>query len=201
MINLKQINLLNIYKDRSYICSLLCRESYSYYSKLKQCFNIPLIVLNSAMTIINSLDYLHNDFKILNIIINTLTAFILTLINNYNINNKEISFKQGYIKFSKLTHFIENILTNEEDITNDILKSIITQYETITDNIEFSYPSFISNKIKNKYKDKRNLPNCINISSSFFKNIDSPISTKLDKVKTFKIPHLSNDDINISYNV
>ena len=101
MINEKQLELLSSYKDKCFISAILCEQSTNYYSFIKNLINIPLIICNSVMVIINSIVLDDNTLKILNIILNSSTGIILGLISNFKIYEKINEFHTSYIKYNK----------------------------------------------------------------------------------------------------
>ena len=48
-----------------------------------------------------------------------------------------------------------------------MVRQIIADYDNLHENLEFSYPIHIKNKIKNKYYGKRTLPNILNCEIDF----------------------------------
>ena len=82
MVSEQQLELLKQYKERSYINALLAEESYDHYNFVKNIINIPLIICNTVMVIINSIITNQDLLKILNIILNSSTGLILSLISN-----------------------------------------------------------------------------------------------------------------------
>jgi len=67
-----------------------------------------------------------------------------------------------------LTNQIEDSLTNDIDsITIDKIRNFINEYDTITETLEYSYPTHIKNRIAKRYKDKKTLPNALNCISNF----------------------------------
>ena len=55
MITEQQLELLKQYKDKSYINALLAEQACDHYNFVKNIINIPLIVCNTALVIINSI--------------------------------------------------------------------------------------------------------------------------------------------------
>ena len=159
MITEKQLELLNAYKDRCFISALLCEASANNYSFIKNIINIPLIICNSVMVVINSIVIEQETLKILNIILNSSTGIILGLISNFKIYEKINEFHTSYIKYSKLMNSIHSKITNNyEDITSDYINQIVNDYDAITDNINYSFPNKIKKRIKNQYQDSKTLP-------------------------------------------
>ena len=93
MISEIQIKTLEQYRDKSFVSSVLCEQSASLYSRLKTFINLPLILSSSAMSILNSSNFSPEDMKVPNIIINSCTALILSLISNFKITEKQNNFK------------------------------------------------------------------------------------------------------------
>ena len=60
--NLK-IKVLESYRDRAFITSLLCGECSDFYSMIRSVINIPLIIGSSVLTILNSSDINKDDLK------------------------------------------------------------------------------------------------------------------------------------------
>ena len=85
MITEEQKSLLIAYKERAFISALLSEESYNYYNFVKNIINIPLIITNSTMVVMNAIIIDPELLKILNIILNASTGLILSLIANFKI--------------------------------------------------------------------------------------------------------------------
>ncbi len=51
-----QINLLESYRDKAFLTSILCSQSEEHFSFLRSIVNIPLILSSSTMTVLNSMD-------------------------------------------------------------------------------------------------------------------------------------------------
>ena len=77
MINNLEIELLKSYKDKAFRMGILCEQSYNLYSFVKNMINVPLILVNTAMTVLNSSVFDANDLKIPNIILNSTTGVII----------------------------------------------------------------------------------------------------------------------------
>ena len=159
----EQVKLLNAYRDKSYISNILCEQCSEFYSFLKSMVNIPLILSSSAMTILNSSSFNAEDMKIPNVIINALTALILSLISNFKLQEKTANFKTQSIKFNKLCHNIEDKLTNDIDgITTDQIRQFINDYDSFNENLDYPYVGFIKTRVVKKYKGIKTLPNACN---------------------------------------
>ena len=153
MISDKQLELLNSYKDKCFISAVLCEQSTNHYSFIKNIINIPLIICNSIMVVINSIVLDDNTLKILNIILNSSSAIILSLISNFKIYEKINEFHTSYIKYNKLMNLIHSKITNNyEEITGDFINQIVNDYDNITDNLNYCFPNKIKKRIKNQYQ-------------------------------------------------
>lgn len=165
----EQIKLLQSYRDKSYILSVLCIECSDFYSFIRSLINIPLILSSSVMTILNSYNKINSDdLQISNIILNASTALILSLSSNLKINEKIINFKNIGLKMNKYCSHLEDFLTNHiNEITNDEITKFIDDYNNINEQIEYSFVGHIKERIKKKYDGKKILPNQLNCITSF----------------------------------
>ena len=171
MLSEVQLNLLQNYRDKSYIMSQLAQESTSFYSILRTIINMPIIITSSIMTIINS-SFQAEEVKVPNIILNASTSLILALMNNLKLSEKCGHFRNLNLKYTKLLHFIEDKLINElNELTKDDIKNIINQYDVLTENsLDFEFPNHIKNKIRKRYMTSKSLPNILNCDTNFVKD-------------------------------
>ncbi len=107
MITNLEIDLLKSYKEKSYLMGILCEQSYNHYSFVKNMINVPLILVNTAMTVLNSAIFDANDLKIPNIILNSTTGIIIGLVSSFKVYEKIHQFHQLQSKFNKLSSTIE----------------------------------------------------------------------------------------------
>ena len=171
MLSTQQISLIQSYRDKAYVSNILCEECSNYYSKLKSFVNIPLILTSSLMTIFNSSSFASEDMKIPNIVCNSMTALLLSLISNFKLSEKFNNFKSIANKFNKLTSSIENKLTNDiENITIEQINAIILEYDNLNEAIEFQFPDFIKERVKKKFNGKRIMPNILNCVTDYQRN-------------------------------
>ena len=185
----RQINLLKSYKDKSYVMSVLCEKSFEHFNFIKTICNIPLILISSCMAILNSSAFDANQMKIPNVVINSLTAMIMAMINNFRVNEKESNFKQLSIKFMKICHSIEdNLHNNLESLTTDDVSNQIKNYDNLIEQIDFTFPSNIQNKVKNLYKGKKQLPAILNGDIDGFIVENSSIIQTASQINTVAIP-------------
>lgn len=167
-LNKHQIKMLQDYRDKSYVMNVLLTRSYERYAFIKQITNIPLILSSSAMAIVNSSSFNGEDVKLPNIIINSLTALTIAMIGNFQINQKEVLFQTLSGKFLKLTHQIEDDLTNNlEDIDKSDVKKYIDDYDNLIGAITYVIPTDIQNKVKDMYCGKKCLPAFLNCEGDF----------------------------------
>lgn len=151
--------------DKCYIYSIMLNQAERFYNKLKLSFKIPIIVISSVMSIVNSSfgEEDNNTLKIVNISFNIVTALTLSLGATLQLEMKEQDFSTSKKKFMKLSSLIEQKLINdEEDITSDFVTSVINQYDNIQDGIDFEIPNFICQRVRNEYAGKKTLPVIIN---------------------------------------
>jgi hypothetical protein len=160
----QQKELLVQYKDKAFISAILAEESNNYFTFIKNLINIPLIVTNSAMVIINAIIVDQELLKILNIILNSSTGLILSLISNFKIYENIQLFHQVKGKFNKLSHVIDNKLTNDSDnITAEFITNIIEDYDQIYDGMEYTFPPTIKKRIKKQYEGRLTLPVALSV--------------------------------------
>jgi hypothetical protein len=165
------------YRDKAYICSILCQQTSDWYNFLKTITNIPLILMSTSLSIINSLNLENVDMRVPNIVINASFALILSLINNFNISEKQANFRSLHLKYTKLTHYIEDKITNElENCTKEEIRNIINDYDILAENLDYPYPGFIRKRVKTRYFGKKTLPNILNCEIVFVNKDDNDTS-------------------------
>jgi hypothetical protein len=169
MISQDQIKLLQSYRDKSYVTSILCSQSEEFFSFLRSMINVPLILSSSVMTIMNSLSNDNsNDMKYANIALNATTSLILTLIGNFKLTEKISNYRTIHFKMNKLCHQIEDRLTNDLDNTNvDHIRQFINEYDSLNEQNDYPFPGFIKNRVKRTYIGKKALPNILNCEIAF----------------------------------
>ena len=139
-----------------YIYEIICNDSYNYYYNLKFFFEFPIIFINVFMTIINSTVTDIYIIKNSNIFLNVSTMLLVSLSNYMKINEKCEILKINRDKFIKLYNLIEKRKYTEE-ISVDFIDIVITNYDNIIENINFSFPQRILQKVRNKYAEKKNI--------------------------------------------
>ena len=113
------------------------------------------------MTIINSTITDIFIIKNANIFLNVTTMLLVSLSNYFKITEKCEILKINRDKFIKLYNLIEK-RKYTEDISVDFIDIVITNYDNIIENINFSFPQSILKKIRRDYAHKRTLPLFIN---------------------------------------
>ena len=171
-----QIKLLQSYRDKSYITSILCSQSEEHFSFIKSLVNIPLILSSSVMTILNSLSETNStDMKYANIILNACTATLLSLIGNFKLNEQSANFKTIASKMNRICHKCEDLLSIDLEGTSiEDIRAIITEYDSLNEQLDYPYPGFIKNRVKRTYEGKKVLPNILNCELSFISVETSP---------------------------
>ena len=78
-------------------------------------------------------------------------------------------FKASQIKYTKLNHFIESILNTkrENEISIEDINSIVSKYDSLVEELQFTFPNHIRNKIIRIYKGTNiTLPNSLALDAS-----------------------------------
>ena len=153
--------ILDDYIDMIYIYEIICNDSYNYYYNLKFFFEFPIIFINVFMTIINSTVTDIYIIKNSNIFLNVSTMLLVSLCNYMKINEKCEILKFNRDKFIKLYNIIEK-RKYTDDISVDFIDIVISNYDNIIENINFSFPPRILKKIRDQYAEKKTLPLFIN---------------------------------------
>lgn len=171
MITNIELELLKSYKDKAYIMSLLCEQSYNHYSFVKNLINIPLILINTSMTILNSIIENSNDLKIPNIILNSSTGLIIAFVSQYKLYEKINEFHQLQNKFNKLSTNIEKkLILDIEGLSDNDINGYIETYDILIDNMVYPISDDIKNKIKKQFKEKLALPAILSVDIIECKN-------------------------------
>ena len=175
-ISTDHVKLLESYRDKAYITSILCAQSSEHFSFLRSMVNLPLIISSSVMTVLNSMSDNSNEMKYANIVLNTWTSLILSIIGNFKLTEQATNFKQIEIKMNKLTHKIEDFLSIDLESTKiEDIRAIINEYDALNESLDFPFPNFIKNRVKKIYSGKKTLPNILNCEISFVK-VDESIN-------------------------
>lgn len=177
--------LVKHYKDSCYIMTNVATRAKDYYSFLKNFVRIPLIIISSLMCLSNTDTgsvFEPETLRIINIIFNAFTAFLLAL-------EREMRFAENADKFHKLSNDFNAIYhTLEITPTNEVnIKEISNKYQELIKKIEY-LPNIIKNRVKKEYDSKYKLPSII--GDSIDEELDDEISNK-------KLPTIIDDSLTI----
>jgi hypothetical protein len=102
------------------------------------------------MTILNSMNDINTiEIKYANIILNSCTVTILSLIGNFKLAERELSFRQAQIKMDKLYHQIEDkLLIDPSNCSIGDVRDIIKEYVIIYEHLDYPIPEFIRKNSK-----------------------------------------------------
>jgi hypothetical protein len=160
---------LRQYRDRCYINSLCCEASYNFYNFINNILLFPTILGSSILTCLNSSNIDSDRIKYTNIIINGTITIILAITTQYKIHDRISMFKNYQSKYTKLNHHIESIINSKSDnaISSEDIIAIVNKYDSLVDELSFTYPNHIRNKIIKKYqKTNITLPNSLALDAS-----------------------------------
>jgi hypothetical protein len=171
VISSEQIKLLESYRDKAYITSILCSQWTEHFSFLRSIVNIPLKLSSSTMTVLNSMNEgTNNNMKYANIVLNAWTSLILSLVDNFKLPEQATNFSQIQVKMNKLCHQIEDKLTIDlESCKIENIRHFINDYDALYEQLDYTFPNFIKNRVKKVYSGKKVLPNILNCEISFVK--------------------------------
>ena len=145
---------------------LLTNKASGYWSMVKFCFNIPLVLTSSAMCIINSISQDANEVKIPNIVVNAISVLIMSLNNSIKASEKCDLFRRLSQQLLLLTGKIEN----DDIIDENEFKILAMSYENLVNDIEYSdIPNRYKLQVADSFKD-RHLPLQLNGCSGNNKN-------------------------------
>ena len=139
------LKILKEIKDKSLVISVLCSKSGTLFSRIRSFINIPLILSSGAMTILNSMNEADSgSIKYTNIIINSITATILSLVGNFKLAEREVTYKQTHKRMKKLYYQVDIILRTEpEKINAECVGNITKEYVNIYEHLEYPIPYFV----------------------------------------------------------
>ncbi len=168
------VKYLNEIKNKSLVISALCSKSHSLFSRIRTFINIPLILSSGAMTILNSMnDTDATGIKYANIVLNSCTVTILSLINNFKLTERELTYRQTHIKMKKLYHRIDNVLNiNPVAINVENVGDITKEYVNIYEHLEYPIPNFV---IRQFNKENASITEAKNKSDNYVNNNNGAI--------------------------
>jgi hypothetical protein len=137
--------ILKEIKDKSLVISVLCSKSCTLFSRIRSFINIPLILSSGAMTILNSMNETDSgSIKYTNIIINSITATILSLVSNFKLAERELTYKQTHKRMKNMYHRVDIILRAEPTKINaESVGNITKEYVNIYEQLEYPIPHFV----------------------------------------------------------
>lgn len=137
--------ILKEIKDKSLVISVLCSKSCTLFSRIRTFINIPLILSSGAMTILNSMNETDSgSIKYTNIIINSITATILSLVSNFKIAERELTYKQTHKRMKNMYHQVDIILRTEPmKINAESVGNITKEFVNIYEHLEYPIPYFV----------------------------------------------------------
>ena len=136
--------------DRCEAMSLLCIKASCHWSLIKFILSIPVILINSILCILNSLDDKSFDLKIPNVVINGVSVLIMSITQNLKSAEKTEIFKSTSNSFLLLTHEIESY----EVIDNEKINILQEKYDSIIQSVPFEeIPSKIKLEISISFKN------------------------------------------------
>lgn len=139
--------------DKSEAMTLLCTKASSYWSMIKFCFNIPMVMTSSAMCIINSISQDANEIKIPNIVVNACSVLIMSLLNNIKPSEKFELFKKLSQQYMLLSQEIEMLEDSDEEYKNKI-NILSMKFDNLIQDTSFEeIPSNFKKNVANMYYD------------------------------------------------
>ena len=130
---------------------LLCSKAGGYWSLVKFCFAIPLVLTSSAMCIINSISEDANEVKIPNIVVNAVSVLIMSLNNSIKASEKCDVFRRIGQQLLLLTGKIEN----DNEITEEDFKLLAMTYENLVNDMSFEdIPDRYKRQVIESFKDR-----------------------------------------------
>lgn len=122
--------------DKSECLVLLCSSACTYWSMIKFCFAIPLILTSSAMCIINSISEDAREMKIPNIVVNAVSVLIVSLNNSIKAGEKCDNYKRLSQQFMSLTQECD-AFDDENIITKEKYDMLLLKYDNLINDCNF----------------------------------------------------------------
>jgi len=130
---------------------LLCSKASGYWSLIKFCFNIPLVLTSSAMCVINSISDDAEAVKIPNICVNAVSVLIMSLNNSIKGSEKCDLFRRLGQQFLLLSGQIEN----DNEIDENDFNIIAIKYENLINDVLFEeIPYRYKIQVADAFKDR-----------------------------------------------
>ena len=145
---------------------LLTSKASGYWSMVKFCFTIPLVLTSSAMALINSITTDGNDVKIANILVNSISVLIVSLNNSIGASSKCDIFK----RLSQQLILLAGQIENDTELDEADFALLAQKYDQYVNDIAFEdIPNRYKLQVMESFKD-RHLPLQLNGCSGNNKN-------------------------------
>jgi len=130
---------------------LLCSKASTYWSVVKFCFQIPLVLTSSAMLIINSVSEDANVVKVPNIVVNAISVLLMSLNNTVKAGEKCELFHRLGQQFLVLSGQIEN----DVEVTENDFNIIAVKYENLINECLFEdIPARYKRQVAESYSSR-----------------------------------------------
>lgn len=152
---------VDAYKDYTFIMYVMCDKTASFYSKIKNVINIPIVICSSGLSILNTTVFDEDTgrqmfISYLGIVLNLLIALSVAILNVFKITEKEFSFKSHSMNFLKLHNKINAEVARCKTISADVdIITVIAEYNLICEYITFHIPSRIRRDIQKNYPNHK----------------------------------------------
>lgn len=135
------------------VMSLISALSANYWNIIKISFEIPLLLINSILCILNAINLHPNSMRIFNIVVNGISVLLLSIQSKFKVPEKVELFKNLSNQFMLLNHSIENF-----DSSKNTINEITDKYDILLQQCKFEdIPNSLKIKI-NKTYPKDSLP-------------------------------------------
>jgi hypothetical protein len=159
---MNNLNIINQYRDKAFIYNILSLRTATFYNRIKQIIQLPIILISSIMAILNS-SFKPDDMQIANVVLNGCTALLMNISGTYQIAEKASRYKNTGQKWSQLLHLIEDKINNH-NLENDDIRDIVRVYDELITQCD-DIPQFICDKVKKQFEGKH-LPVILQDSNS-----------------------------------
>jgi len=146
-------NLINIYKQRLEVMSIVCVQTSSFYNTCKNVIMCLSLLISSVLAILNSATENLNDLKLPNIILNSFLVFLIGISNQLKFSELNEKFHKLFNSFSKLEHSIDRLNNLDTPMSSEEINAIITKYDDLMETVD-NVPSFIKKRVRNQYIHK-----------------------------------------------
>lgn len=148
---MNNLDIIHQYKDKVFVYNILSLRANTFYSRIKNIIQLPIILISSIMAILNS-SFKPDDLQIPNVILNSFTAFIMNLAATYQIAERASRYKNVAQKWSQLLHLIEDKINNN-NLENDDIRDVVRIYDELVSQAE-DIPQFICEQVKKQFKGR-----------------------------------------------